>query len=88
MINADEVHFVSAKKKYQFRIKTQIGPFICNSRATSEEADRLLKEMQFSLNFTWSYDPLGTISKLRVKNKSTPYIHTHKPEIERYMNQL
>ena len=81
MLNANEVHFVSAKKEYQFRIKTQIGTFICNNRATGEEAHKLLKEMQFGLSFTWSYDPLGTISKLRVENKSTPYIHTHRPEI-------
>ena len=48
----------------------------------------MLKEMNFNLSFTWSYDPLGTISKLKVENKNTPYIHTHKPEINKYMNQL
>lgn len=52
MLNMDEIHFVAAKKKSQFKIKTQIGPFICNSRATGEEADKLFKEMQFSLSFT------------------------------------
>ena len=44
--------------------------------------------MRFSLSFTWSYDPLGSISKIRVENKSTPYIHTHKLDIERYINKL
>jgi len=43
MINADEVHFVAAKKKYQFKIKSQIGPFICNNRVAGEEADKNLK---------------------------------------------
>ena len=47
----------------------------------------MLKEMKFTHNFTWSYDPLGIISKKRPKNKSTPYIHTHRPEIEQFMNQ-
>jgi len=46
------------------------------------------KEMKFSLSFTWSYDPCGIISKLRVENKSSPYIHTSRPEIEQYANQL
>jgi len=43
--------------------------------------------MKFKLSFTWSYDPLRIISMLRVEKKSTPYTHTPKPEIEKYMNQ-
>jgi len=61
------------KKKSQFKIKTQIGHLICNNTEVGEEADKLLKEMQLSLSFTWSYDPLGVISKLRLENKSTSY---------------
>ena len=45
MLNADEVHFVSPKNKSQFRIKTKITPLISNSRATWEEAEKLLKHM-------------------------------------------
>ena len=44
--------------------------------------------MEFSLSFTWSYDPLGLISKMRVEHKTTPYTHTQRPKIERYVNQL
>lgn len=44
--------------------------------------------MKFSLSFTWSYDPLGVISKLRVENKSTTYFHTFRPKIEKHKNQL
>lgn len=62
MISADEMHFVAAKKKSQFKIKSQIGPFICNSRASGEEADKRLREMNFTHSFTWSYDPWGNIS--------------------------
>jgi hypothetical protein len=61
MINLDEIHFVVAKKKSQFIIKTHIGPFICNNKATGEEANNLLKQMKFPLSFTWSYDPFGII---------------------------
>jgi hypothetical protein len=34
MVKSDDIHFVSVKKKQQLRIKTQIGSFICNNRAT------------------------------------------------------
>jgi hypothetical protein len=43
--------------------------------------------MKFPLSFTCSYDPFGIISELRTKQKTTPYVHTQRPEIERYMNQ-
>ena len=32
IINANEINFVNAKKKANFKIKDQLGPFICNSR--------------------------------------------------------
>ena len=69
------------------RIKGKIGPFICNSRAIGEEADKLLKEMKFSTSFIWCYDASGIIAEMRSKNKISPYAHTLKPEIEKYVNQ-
>jgi hypothetical protein len=86
MINSDDIHFVSFKKKQQLKIKIQIGSFICNSRAAGEEANNLLKQMDFSLNFPWNYDPFGIISKIRLKQKTSPYAHVPKPEIEKFMN--
>jgi len=44
--------------------------------------------MKFNLSFTWSYEPCGIISKIRVDNTNNPYIHTSRPEIEQYANQL
>jgi hypothetical protein len=87
MINSDDMDFVSLKKKQQMRIKGQIGPFICNNRAVAGEADKILKEMKFSTSFIWHYDPSGIIAEMRSKNKSSPYAHTLKPEIEKYVNQ-
>jgi hypothetical protein len=87
MINSDDIHFVSLKKKQQLRIKGKIGSFICNSRGVGEEADRLLREMKFHVSFLWHYDPCGIISEMRVKNKNVPYVHTPKPEIEKFANQ-
>lgn len=77
----DDLHFVAAKKKSQFKIKAWVGPFICNTMAAGKDANFLLKQMNFKLSFTWSYDPFGIISKLSVEQKTTPYTHTPKPEI-------
>jgi hypothetical protein len=87
IMNSDDIHFVSLKKKQQLRIKGQIGSFICNSRGTGEEADRMLKEMKFFTSFTWHYDPCGIISEMRMKNKNIPYAYEVKPEIEKFANQ-
>ena len=88
MINSDDIHFVSLKKKQQIRIKGKIGSFIYNSRGAGEEADKLLKEMKFFVSFIWHYDPYGIIFEMRVKNKNVPYIHTPKPEIEKFANLI
>lgn len=85
-LNANEVHLVAANKKSQFKLKAQVGPCICNTKATWEEVDRLLKEMNFGLNFTWSYHLMGVISKLMVEKKFTTYHHTARLEIEQYKN--
>ena len=87
MINSDDIHFVSLKKKQQLRIKGQIGIFICNSRAVGEEAEKILKKMKFNTSFIWKYDPSGIITEMKAKNKSAQYAHTLKPEIEKYVNQ-
>jgi hypothetical protein len=87
MINSDDIHFVSLKKKQQLIIKEKIGSFICNSRGVGEEADRLLKEMKYEVSFLWHYDPCRIISEMRVKNKNVPYVHIPKLEIERFVNQ-
>ena len=83
----DEVHFVSSKKKSQFKLKAKVGTFICNTRFAGREADKILKSMNLQPKFTWSYDPFGIISVLRVQLKATPYNHTPRPELENFMNQ-
>jgi len=67
-------------------IKGKIGSSICNSWATREEVDKLLKEIKFNTSFIWRYEPSGVIAEMRSQNKSSPYAHTLKPEIEKYMN--
>lgn len=68
MINVDEIHFVATKKKSQFRIRSQIGPLICNNRVAGEEADNRLKEMTFTHSLSCSYNPWRIISNKRVEN--------------------
>jgi hypothetical protein len=87
MINSNDIHFVALKKKQQLRIKSQIGSFICNSRAVGEEANNLLKQMNFSLSFAWNYDLFGIISETGIKQRNSPYAHIQNPEIEQFMNQ-
>jgi hypothetical protein len=72
MINSDDIHFVSFKKKKQLMIKSQIGSFICYNRVAGEEANKLLKEMNFNLSFPWNYDPFGIRSETRLKHKTSP----------------
>ena len=64
-----------------------MGPFICNNREGSIEAEKQLSEYKFSKKFLWYYDPYGIIKKMRVKCKLTPYIHEKKPKIEKFSNQ-
>jgi hypothetical protein len=87
MINSDDRHFVSLKKKQQLTIKGKIGSFICNSRGTGEEADKILREMNFHASFLSHYHPCGIILEMRFKNKNVPYVHTPKPKIEKFANQ-
>ena len=49
---------------------------------SSKGADHLLKKIKFKLSFTWSYDPLGIVSKLRVEQKTTRYTHIARLNIE------
>ena len=87
IINAYEINFVNAKKKANFEIKYQLGPFICNSREVGQEADLILHRMKFQRNFVWRYDPLEFIKKKIQKVKLGPFIHHPIPKIEAYENQ-
>ncbi len=44
MVHMDNLHFVAAKKNSQFKIKAQVGPFICNTKAVGKEANSLLNK--------------------------------------------
>jgi len=64
-----------------------VGPFVRNTRIVRDEADSILKQFHFQPSFTWSYDTFSIISNLRVELKTRPYNHTHRPKIEKFMNQ-
>ena len=78
---------MATKNKTQFKLKIQVGPFICNNREAGTETTKQLLEYKFDEIFLWNYDPYGIISKMRVKCKLTLYIHDKKPEIEKFANQ-
>lgn len=87
IINVDEVNLVNAKNKAYFKIKDQLGPFICNSRETGKEEYLILQRMMFQRRFVWRCDPLEFITKKRQKVKLGPFIKHPIPEIEAYANQ-
>ena len=37
LLNADEVNFMASRKKTQFKLKNQVGPFIVNNREAANE---------------------------------------------------
>jgi len=78
---------MSARKKAKFKIKNQLGPFICNNREVGQAAEKILQQMKFSSSFMWQYDPNGVINKLRLKFKLSPFMHESRQDIERYGNQ-
>ena len=88
MINSDIVHFYNAKKKAQLIIKSQLGPFVCNSRDARKEAERILEDyLKLQKSFYWvPYDRNSFICDRRMKNKLSPYLHHRIPEIEQYAN--
>ena len=88
LLNVDEIHFIAFKKKTQFKLKNQIGPFIVNNREAANEINVKLKEYKFPCSFTWKYDPQGILSAIRVKCKLPVYLHDPKPHIERYVNKI
>ena len=74
MINLDIVHFCNAKKKAQLRIKSQLGPFVCNTRDAGKEAERILEDyLKLQKKFCWvPYDPNNFICDRRMKNILSP----------------
>ncbi len=51
MIAVDGVNFIAARKKTQFKMKNQMGPFICNNKEAGPQADKILKKFKFKNSF-------------------------------------
>ena len=88
MKNSDLVHFYNAKKKAQLRIKSQLGPFVCNTRDAGKEAEIILEDyLKLQKKIWWvPYDPNIFICDRRMKNRLSPYLHHRIPEIEQFAN--
>ena len=67
ILNSNSIDFLAAKKKTQFKLKNQVGPFICNHIDAGIEAAKQFLEYKFEEIFQWNYDPQGILSKMRVK---------------------
>ena len=88
LLNVDEINFIASRKKTQFKLKNQIGPFIVNNIEAANKINVKLKEYKFPCSFIWNYDPQGILSTMRVRCKLSVYLHDPKPHIERYANKL
>lgn len=51
MIGVDEVQLLASRKKTQFKMKNQMGPFICNTKEVGPEADKILQQFKFKKSF-------------------------------------
>ena len=47
ILNSYSINFLAAKKKTQFKLKNQVGPFICNHRDAENVAAKQLLEYRF-----------------------------------------
>ena len=47
ILNSDSINFLAAKNKTQFKLKNQVGPFICNHREAGVEATKQFLEYKF-----------------------------------------
>ena len=52
VLNSNSINFLAAKKKTQFKLKNQVGPFICNHRDAEAEATKQLLEYKFEKIFS------------------------------------
>ena len=68
--SVDEVNFLATRKKTEFKMKNQMGPFICITREAGPEVDKILQEFKFKNSFIWHYDPHGVVNKLRQKGQA------------------
>jgi len=53
IINFDEVNFLAARKKTQFKMENKSSPFSCNTKEVGLEADIILQQMKFNNSFMW-----------------------------------
>ena len=44
ILNSNAINFLATKKKTQFKLNNQVGPFICNNREAGSEAKKKLLE--------------------------------------------
>lgn len=76
MLNMDELHFVSYKKKAQFKLKANIGPYIFNTRAATKEVEAILSQSDLSL-VSLGLMTLSESSQNLDWNKRVLHMHIH-----------
>lgn len=67
LINSDQTHFHSAKKKAHLKFKGQLGPFVMNKKEGWQDVDQILGEkLKLKRSLWWvPYEPDGFISAIK-----------------------
>lgn len=86
-LNVDQVHFVPMKKGYLFKLPREVGPLIMNTRQAAQEVERLLNDMCLLQVVEWAYDPHQVISKRRMENGYSTFVHESRLETEKMENE-
>ena len=83
----DEVeNFWNFKKESNFKLNSNIGPFIVKSRSTLPVVEKLLKDMNFREVEILRYDPHHIIFQRRLQNKNVPFEHREVEGSEKLTN--
>lgn len=85
-LKVDQVHFVPMKKCYFFKLRKAMGPFIVNTRQVAQEVERLLNDMCLLQVVEWAYDAHQIISKRRLENGYSTFVHESRLETEKLAN--
>jgi hypothetical protein len=85
-LDSDNIHFIPRKKRTNFKIKREVGPFIVYNRTTLQVVETKLQELNLERGEAWKYDPFGIIKEKRLELGLTSYEHHNKPHIEIIMN--
>ena len=71
----EDEHFLSYKKPSRIKFPWTVGPLTIKSKEALSTIESMLREMGFSMEASFNYDPHHVISDRRQENKNKPFEH-------------